>query len=82
MRGAPHAHICAFLHPDDKLKQDIDKIDQMIWAEIPIDYNSGEFQTYLKKYRNVDINRTHRWKQRENDVSDVDDEVTFLFQES
>ena len=62
LRGVPHAHICAFLHEDDKLAGNIDKIDQLMWAEIPIDCNSAESASFLKKYRNVDNHRTHRWK--------------------
>ncbi len=57
----------AFLHPDDKLKMDIDKIDQLIWAEIPIDYDSKELEDYLKEYRSADNHRTHRWKQGNSD---------------
>ena len=37
-RGLPHAHICIFLHPDDKLVNH-EKIDDFISAEIP-DKNS------------------------------------------
>ena len=33
-------------------------------AEIPIDYNSGDTQSYLKEYRNADVNKTQRWKER------------------
>ena len=62
LRGCPHAHICAFLHPDDKLKQNADRIDQMIWAEIPLDYGSDEFKEYVKEYRREDDHRSHIWK--------------------
>ena len=62
MRGTPHAHICVFLHEDDKVKTDPDKIDQMMWAEIPLEYNSKESDDFLKKYRRADDHRTHRWK--------------------
>ena len=62
MRGCPHAHICLFLHPDDKLKKNADFIDQMMWAEIPIDYDSGEFEDFLDAYRHEDDDRTHRWQ--------------------
>ena len=74
MRGTPHAHICVFLHPDDKIKTDADKIDQMMWAEIPIDYGSNEFEEFLKKYRTYDDDRTHRWNTNEEKKCD---EVTF-----
>ena len=73
MRGVPHCHLVCCLHPDDKIKSDIDKIDQMIWAEIPIDYDSKELDTYIKEWRDVDKNRTHRWKKN--------DPVTFVFNE-
>ena len=62
LRGAPHAHICIFLHEEDRLTDDSDKIDQMMWAEIPVEYNSKESEEYLKKYREFDDHRTHRWK--------------------
>ena len=55
LRGTPHAHICIFLYPDDKLKNDIDNIDQTIWAEIPIDYQSGEFEQFLENGGHVMI---------------------------
>ena len=61
MRGCPHCHIVGFLHPDDKMNNNIDAIDQCIWAEIPLDYNSGDSESYLKAYRAVDKNRPHRW---------------------
>ena len=64
LRGCPHAHICAFLHPDDKLKQNADRIDQMIWTEIPLDYGSDEFKEYVKEYRREDDHRTHVWKDK------------------
>ena len=64
LRGCPHAHICAFLHPDDKLKQNADRIDQMIWTEIPLDYGSDEFKEYVKEYRREDDHRTHIWKDK------------------
>ena len=31
LRGVPHAHIVCFLHPDDKMKNFPDLIDQTIW---------------------------------------------------
>ena len=71
MRGVPHCHLVCCLHPDDKIKSDIDKIDQMIWAEIPIDYDSKELDDYIKEWRDVDKNRTRRWKKN--------DHVTFVF---
>ena len=40
-------------------------------AEIPIDYNSGDTQSYLKEYRNADVNRTQRWKERGPKVSQI-----------
>ena len=63
MRGTPHAHIIVFLHEDDKPKDDIDKIDQMMWAEIPIDYKSNEFKKYLDAWRQADDHRSQRWKE-------------------
>ena len=33
-------------------------------AEIPIDYNSGDTEAYLKEYRNADMKRSQRWKER------------------
>ena len=62
MRGCPHAHICIFLHEEDRLEEDTDKIDQMMWAEIPVEYNSKESDEFLMKYRRSDDHRTHRWK--------------------
>ena len=62
MRGTPHAHICIFLHEDDKMKTDADKIDQMMWAEIPIDADSNESEEFLKQYRKEDDDRPRRWK--------------------
>ncbi len=74
MRGVPHAHIVAFLHPDDKLKNDINRIDQMIWAEIPIDFNSKECKDYLEQYRSSDDHRPQRWKQPDvNESNDPED---------
>ena len=32
-------------------------------AEIPLDYNSGESENYLKVYRNADVGRSQRWKE-------------------
>ena len=63
MRGVPHCHIVAFLHPEDKLRMDLDRIDQMIWAEIPIDFGSDDFLDYLKNYRNGDQNRNQRFRE-------------------
>ena len=40
-------------------------------AEIPIDYNSGDTQSYLKEYRNADVNRTQRWKERGPKVNQI-----------
>ena len=71
MRGVPHCHLVCCLHPDDKIKSDIDKIDQMIWAEIPIDYDSKELDDYIKQWRDVDKNRTRRWEKN--------DPVTIVF---
>ena len=31
-------------------------------AEIPLDYNSGDPETYVKTYRNADVGRSQRWK--------------------
>ena len=33
-----------------------------MWAEIPIDYDSGEFEDFLDAYRHEDDDRTHRWQ--------------------
>ena len=78
LRGVPHAHIVAFLHPDDKLKNDINRIDQMIWAEIPIDFNSKECKEYLEQYRSSDDHRPHRWKQPDtNDSNDSEDKLDY-----
>ena len=62
MRGCPHAHICVFLHEEDRMGDDPDKIDQMMWAEIPVEYDSMEDEEFLKKYRKSDDHRNHRWK--------------------
>ena len=32
-------------------------------AEIPLDYNSGDTENYLKIYRNADVGRSQRWKE-------------------
>ncbi len=63
LSGCPHCHIIAFLHPDDKLKQDLDKIDQLIWAEIPVDNDSGELNRFLTAWRKEDSSRSARWKE-------------------
>ena len=73
MRGTPHAHICVFLHEDDKVKTDPDKIDQMMWAEIPIDADSIEPDEFLKEYRKEDADRPRRWKENIPDLVDVSD---------
>ena len=75
MRGTPHAHICIFLHEDDKVKTDRDKIDQMMWAEIPIDNDSNEPQEFLKQYRKEDEDRPHRWKEMDIYKKDMPDLV-------
>jgi len=31
-------------------------------AEIPLDYNSGDPEKYVKTYRNADVGRSQRWK--------------------
>ena len=51
-----------FLHPDDKLHHNPDRIDQTMWAEIPIDHNNEESDEFLKKYRTNDDHRTDRWR--------------------
>ena len=63
LRGVPHAHIVAFLHDDDKLRMNVDWIDQMIWSEIPIDFDSKDFKDYLKEYRNADKDRPRRFRE-------------------
>ena len=45
-----------------------------MWAEIPIDYGSNEFEEFLKKYRSYDDDRTHRWNLN---VDEKCDDVTF-----
>ena len=74
LRGCPHAHICVFLHEQDRISDDPDKIDQMIWAEIPVEYNSKEGEEFLKKYRKSDDHRYQRWKdlvEKENEGKQV-----------
>ena len=41
---------------------DPDRIDQMMWAEIPVESNSKETEEFLKKYRKSDDHRSQRWK--------------------
>ena len=73
VRGVPHCHIVAFLHPDDKLRMNVDKIDQMIWAEIPIDFDSKEFKDYMKEYRDADKDRPQRFREFHLDPQNDDD---------
>ena len=62
-----------FVHEDDKVKTDPDKIDQMMWAEIPIDADSNEPDEFLKEYRKEDEDRPRRWKENLPDLVDVSD---------
>ena len=34
-----------------------------MWAEIPIDYKSDEFEKYLNAWRQADDHRSQRWKE-------------------
>ena len=38
-------------------------IKHLMRAEIPLDYNSGDNENYLKIYRNADVGRSQRWKE-------------------
>ena len=82
-RGIPHAHICLCLDRRDKLKKGSDFerandfVDQMIWAEIPVD--DGEKKRPMG-WRYGDIDRKDRWCYNEivdpdrSDVNIRDDE--------
>ena len=56
-----------FIHEDDKMNNNVDDIDQTIWAEIPLDYDSGEVESFLKEWRSQDNERSHKWKSSKND---------------
>ena len=63
-RGIPHAHICLCLSKRDKLRVGInsertnDRIDQMIWGEIPVWHAD---KTRPKGWRMADKHRSNRW---------------------
>jgi len=63
-RGIPHAHICLCLDRRDKLRKGTDfqrtndLVDQMIWAEIPVD--DGDVNRPAG-WRFADIDRKDRW---------------------
>jgi len=63
-RGIPHAHICLCLDRNDKLRKGTDfqrtndLVDQMIWAEIPVD--DGDVNGPAG-WRFADIDRKDRW---------------------
>ncbi len=63
-RGIPHAHICICLDKRDKLKRGVnnaetsDRIDQMIWGEIPVSWN-GSYRP--PGWRTADLSRKFRW---------------------
>ena len=65
------AHICVFFHPDDKINGDIDRIDQMMWAEVPINFQSKEFDEYLDTWRHADDDRTQFWRVKEVEMKKV-----------
>ncbi|KAK9049910.1 hypothetical protein SSX86_031120 [Deinandra increscens subsp. villosa] len=48
-RGLPHAHICLFLHPDDKLPTP-DHIDRVISAEIPDKNQDPELYSLVRDF--------------------------------
>ena len=60
----PHAHICVSLDPRDKIKLGVnnplsnDRLDQMIWGEIPVSYNS---KYRPPGWRTQDDHRSDRW---------------------
>ena len=66
-RGIPHAHICICLHPSAKLRVGVnnqstnDRIDQMIWGEIPV---SCESKYRPRGWRTADSHRTSRWTEK------------------
>ena len=80
-RGMPHAHICVSLDPRDKLKLGVnnplsnDRLDQMIWGEIPVSWNS---KYRPPGWRTQDDHRSDRWteniKLEEDDVKKTIDE--------
>ena len=63
-RGIPHAHICIRLDKRDKLRRGVnsamtsDRIDQMIWGEIPVGWN-GSYRP--PGWRSADLARKFRW---------------------
>ena len=57
---------------------DPDKIDQMIWSEIPVEYDSQETEEFLEKYRKSDDHRSHKWKDL-NMHEDEDRKVLLFF---
>ena len=60
-----------FFHPDDKINGDIDRIDQMMWAEVPINFQSKEFDEYLDTWRHADDDRTQFWRVKEVEMKKV-----------
>ncbi|KAJ0511146.1 putative helitron helicase-like domain-containing protein [Helianthus annuus] len=48
-RGLPHAHVCLFMHPDDKVPT-VDKIDPVICAEIPDEIEDPELYLLVKEH--------------------------------
>ncbi|KAK9062252.1 hypothetical protein SSX86_019438 [Deinandra increscens subsp. villosa] len=48
-RGLPHAHICLFLHPDDKLPTP-EHIDRVISAEIPDKNEDPELYSLVREF--------------------------------
>ncbi|KAJ0870613.1 hypothetical protein HanRHA438_Chr11g0502461 [Helianthus annuus] len=47
--GLPHAHVCLFMHPDDKVPT-VDKIDPVICAEIPDEIEDPELYLLVKEH--------------------------------
>ena len=56
----------------------IDRIDQMIWAEIPVDYGSKDSKEFLKQWRRNDDDRTHLWKDMDLKIHVEVNEVKFI----
>lgn len=80
-RGIPHAHICLCLDKKDKLRRGTDVnrmndyIDQLIWAEIPVD--ADDHENAPAAWRIADVGRMDRWcanKQTRHEENRSDDE--------
>ena len=80
-RGMPHAHICVSLDPRDKIRLGVnnpktnDRLDQLIWGEIPVAWNS---KYRPAGWRTKDSHRSDRWtehiKLEDEEIEDNSDE--------